>query len=128
MSTLQDTPPEPHGIRARRRTVLALSALITIGLALLILTPTGHRTSAPTTGSTAHEAALAAQPPAPAGCFRDPATHAFTCYHAAPTPTATAEPAGYFRDPATHQLLGKPTGHKRGRRRPSHPSSGGVAP
>jgi len=128
MSTLQNTPHR-NRIRARPGTVLlALTALITIGLALLILTPTGHRATAPTTGSTAHEATLTAQIPAPAGCFRDPATHALTCYRAAPAPTATAAPAGYFRDPATHKLLRLPTARHRAGQHPANHSRGRIIP
>ncbi len=105
MSTLQDR----DRIRARTATALALTTLIAIGLALLILTPTDHRKNATTTARIAQPpsqaAALTAQAPGPAGCVRDPATHALICSHAAPTPTATPAPAGYFRDPATHKLL-----------------------
>lgn len=76
MSTLQNTPrPED---RTRTRTgarVLALSALAALGLALLLLTLANHRATTPTTGGIAHRAALTAQTPAPAGYFRDPATH-----------------------------------------------------
>ena len=128
MSTLQKSPKHHDRIRARRGTALTLGALIAIGLALLILMPTGHRTAAPTTGSTAHEATLTAQIPAPAGCFRDPATHALTCYRAAPAPTATAAPAGYFRDPATHKLLRLPTARHRAGQHPANHSRGRIIP
>ena len=131
MSTLHHTPPDRQRIRARPGTALSLTALA-IGLALLILMPTGHRTSAPTTGSVAQSPAQATGPtaptPAPTGCFRDPATHALACYRAASVPTGASAPASYFRDPVTHKLLGKPARRKRVQHRPSHPSSGGVAP
>lgn len=72
MSTLQHTPSDRHRITARSGTALALTALIAIGLALLILTPTGRRTSAQTAGSTTHEAGFTAQAPAPAGSSATP--------------------------------------------------------
>ena len=54
MSTLQQhTSPDRRRIAARPGAVLALTALIAIGLALLILMPTGHGTTTPTTGSIA---------------------------------------------------------------------------
>jgi hypothetical protein len=100
MSTLQKTPQHHDRIRTRPGTALALGALIAIGLALLILIPTGHRTSARTASSIAQPAAqaagLTAQSSALAGCFRDPATHARTCFPAAPALTATPAPAGLF--------------------------------
>jgi hypothetical protein len=128
MSTLQDTTPHRHRIRARPGTALALAALIPIGLALVILTPTSHHTTAPTTGNLAAGAAFTAQTPAPAGCFRDPATHALTCHQAALTPTATPTPAGYFRDPATHKLLRLPTARHRAGRHPANHSRGRIIP
>jgi hypothetical protein len=131
MSTLQDTPPDRHRIRARPGTALALGALIAIGLALLILIPTGHRTSAPTTSGITQplaQAALTTQTPAPGSCFRDPATHALTCYRAAPASTATAAPAGYFRDPATHKLLRLPTARHPARQHPANHSRGRIIP
>jgi hypothetical protein len=123
MSTLQNTPQHRDRIRTRLGTgILALSTLIAIGLALLILMPTGHRTTPPTRGSIATEAALAAQTPARAGCFRDPATHALTCSHPAPAPIVTPAPAGYLRDPATHTLLRIPAPRTRaGGPTPDHP-------
>lgn len=133
MSTLQNTSRHHEGTRTRPGTaLLALTGLIVIGLALLILTPTGHRASAPTTGSIAqprsHAAALAAQTPTPAGCFRDPATHAITCYHVAPVRTATAPPASYFRDPATHKLQRLPTAGRPARQHSANPSHGRIIP
>ena len=132
MSTLHHTPPERHRITARPGTALTLTALIAIGLALLILTPTGHHTSAPTTGSIARSpsqaSALTVQTPVRTGCFRDPATHALTCYHAAAAPTATAAPAGYWRDPATHKLLHLPTARHRAGQHPANHSRGRIIP
>lgn len=132
MSTLQDTPPNRNSIRARPGTALTLSALIATGLALLILMPTGHHPSAPTTTSIPHPhlqtAALAAQTAPPAGCFRDPATHALTCSHAAPTPIATPAPAGNFRDPATHKLLRLHAAHHREGQPPPNGSRGRIIP
>jgi hypothetical protein len=132
MSTLHHTPPNRHRIRSRPGTALTLTALIAIGLALLILTPTGHHTSTPTTGGTAQPhlqtAALTDQTPAPAGCFRDPTTHALTCSHAAPAPTATAAPAGYLRDPATHKLLRLHTARHPARQHPANHSRGRIIP
>jgi len=133
MSTLQQhTSPDRRRIAARPGTVLALSALIAIGLALLILMPTGHGTTTPTTGSIARPpaqaAALTAQTPPPGGCFRDPATHALTCSQSASAATATAVPAGYFRDPATHKLLRLPTARHRAGQHPADHSRGRTIP
>jgi len=128
MSTLQNTARHHHRIRTG---ALALGALIAVGLALLIITPTGHGTRAPTTASIAQPlspAALTASTPAPAACVRDPGTHALACSHAAPYPIATDASMGYFRDPVTHKPMGAPARRKRGQHRPPHPSSGGVAP
>ncbi|MGN6169154.1 MAG: hypothetical protein ACTHQQ_13440 [Solirubrobacteraceae bacterium] len=132
MSILQDTPPNRHRISGRPGTALALAALIATGLALLILMPTGHTTSAPTTTNIPHPhsqtAALAAQTEPTTGCFRDPTTHALTCYHAAPAPTATPAPAGYFRDPATHELLRLPTARHPARQQSANHSRGRIIP
>jgi len=132
VSTLQHTPPDRHRIKARPGIALALTTLIAIGLALLILIPTGHRTSAPTTRSIAQlplqTAALTAQTPAPAGCFRDPVTHALTCSHTALAPTATHAPAGYFRDPATHKLLRLPAALHRERQPAANHARGRIIP
>jgi len=126
MSTLQDTRLHPDRIRTRLVTgIIALSALITIGLALLILAPTGHRTAVPTSGSVAPRAVLAARTPAPAGCFRDPATHALACADPAPVPIAVQ--AGYFRDPATHRLLRIPVVRKHHHRPGPKRPTGGAA-
>ena len=104
MATLQHIPQHRDGIRTRFGTgILALSVLIAITLALLILEPTGQRTAAPTNVGTATQAVIAAQTPS-AGCFRDPGTHALTCY-AGPAAVLTPAPGGYFRDPITHKLL-----------------------
>jgi hypothetical protein len=133
MSTLQQhTSPDRRRIAARPGAALALTALIAIGLALLILMPTGHGTTTPTTGSIARPPAqadaLTAQTPALDGCFRDPATHALTCYHGASAATATAAPAGYFRDPATHKLLRLPTTRQRAGQHPADHSRGRIIP
>ena len=129
MSTLQTTPQNGDRISSRKGArVLALSTLVAIGLALLILVPTNQRVAAPTAGNIAHEGTLTAQTPAPAGCFRDPATHALSCSHTAPTPVAIAAPAGYFRDPATHKLLRLPAvGHRAGQH-PANHSRGRIIP
>jgi hypothetical protein len=124
MSTTLPPTRQPRDTTKTR--LLAVVALAAIGLALLILTP-GHRSTAPTAAGTAHEAALTAQTPAPAGCFRDPATHALSCYHAPPAPTATAAPAGYFRDPTTHKLLRVPA-HKPAAHLPADHSRGRIIP
>jgi hypothetical protein len=132
MSTLHDTRQHRDSTLTRNGTsALTLAALIATGLALLILTPTGHHTPTSTTGSSApssQAAALTAQTPAPGGCFRDPANHALTCYHAASAPTATAAPAGYFRDPATHKLLRLPTARHRAGQHPANHSRGRIIP
>jgi len=131
MSTLQNTPQHDRTSSRPGAKVLALTTLAAIGLALLILIPTGHRTSPPTTGSIAQplsQAALTAQTPAPAGCFRDPATHTLICNHSAPAPTATAAPAGYLRDPATHKLLHLPTAPHPATQHPANHSRGRIIP
>jgi hypothetical protein len=133
MSTLQQhTPPKRHRTPARPGAALALIALAALGVALLILTPTGHRTATPTTGSIAQPPAqasvLTAQTPALPSCFRDPTTHALTCYHAASTPTATLPPAGYWRDPVTHKLLRLPTARQRAGQHPANHSRGRIIP
>jgi hypothetical protein len=129
MSTLHTTPVHRNktGSRPGAR-VLALSTLAAIGLALLILVPTNQRTNAPTAGSIAHGAGVTARTPAPAGCFRDPATHSLTCHHAAPIPAATVAPAGYFRDPATHKLLRLPTAPRAESHHPANHSRGRIIP
>ena len=129
MSTLQTTPQ--HGNRIRSRSgakVLALSTLAAIGLALLILTPTSPHATAPITDSIARQAGLTAQTPAPAGCFRDPATHALTCAHTAASPVLTPAVAGYFRDPATHKLLRLPNARHRAGQHPASHSRGRIIP
>ena len=133
MSTLQHTTHHCDRIRTRIGTgALGLAALIAIGFALLILMPTGHRTSVPIAGSIAQPhpqaAALTSQTPAPAGCFRDPATHALTCSRPTPAPTATPTRAGYFRDPATHKLLRVPTARHRAGQDPANHSRGRIIP
>jgi hypothetical protein len=132
MSTLPQTPPKRHRTTARPGAAAALIALAALGVALLILMPTGHRTATPTTGSIAQPpsqaSALTAQTPALPSCFRDPATHALTCYHAASAPTATPPPAGYWRDPVTHKLLRLPTARKRAGQHPANHSRGRIIP
>lgn len=129
MSTLQNTTRHRHRIRPE---ALALGALFAIGFALLILIPTGHAKSSTKSSSIQQplpHAAPIASIPLSGGCFRDPDTHALTCFHAAPAyPDAPNLSTSNFRDPVTHKLLGKPVRHKRGQHRPSHPPSGGVAP
>lgn len=129
MSTLQTTPQ--HGNRISPRTgakVLALCTLAAIGLALFILVPTEERATAPTAGRVAHEAGLAAQTRAPAGCFRDPVTHALLCSPTAPFPVATPAVAGYFRDPVTHELLRLPTAPHPAGQNPVNHSRGRIIP
>jgi hypothetical protein len=128
MSTLQ-TIPQPGDKTTSRpgAKVLALSTLVAIGLALLILVPTNHRATTPTTGSIAQDA-LTAQTPTPAGCFRDPATHALTCSHTAAAPLTTPAPARYYRDPATHKLLRLPTAPHPAKQNPANHSRGRIIP
>jgi hypothetical protein len=129
MSTLQTTPQ--HRNRTSTRLggkVLLLSALVASGLALLVLAPTNHHAIAPTSSSTAHEAAITTQTQAPVGCFRDPATHALTCSHTAPSPVATPAPAGYFRDPTTHQLLRLAGAPNRAKQHPANHPRGRIIP
>jgi hypothetical protein len=128
MSTLQTTPQRRNRTSNRRGAkVLALCTLAAIGLALLILVPTNQRATAPTTGSIAQDA-LTAQTPAPAGCFRDPATHALTCSHTAAAPLTTPAPARYYRDPATHKLLPLPTAPHPAKQNPANHSRGRTIP
>lgn len=129
MSTLQTTPQPGDRIGPRRGArALALCTLVAIGLALLILLPTNHRAPAPTTGRTAHEDTVAAQTPAPAGCFRDPSTHALTCSDTAPSPVSNPAPAGYFRDPATHKLLRPASSGHPARQHPVNHLHGRIVP
>ena len=126
--TLPNTPQHRDSIRTRLGAgILALSTLTAIGLALLILAPTNHRTTTPTTSRIQTQAALPPQAPAPAGCFRDPATHALTCSRPRPTPIATRAPS-YFRDPITHKLLRIPAARKRAEHRPPNHSRGRTIP
>jgi len=130
MSTRQTTR-QPHPRRTRLATsLIALSALIAIGLALLILTPTSvHRTTPhrPNTATAIHThpiaAAVVTRPTA--GCFRDPVTHALFCSASAPAPFGIPTPPGYVRDSGTPELMRVantpdpaghlPAGHSRGR-------------
>jgi hypothetical protein len=121
MSTLQRTTLRDR-IGSRLGTILlALSVLCAIGVAVLILVPSGHHARKPIPPSSAAQTQAApaapakAATPAPAGSFRDPGTHALLLVHGgggggAPLPAnaakaATPAPAGSFRDPATHALL-----------------------
>jgi hypothetical protein len=120
MSTLQNPP---HGNKISPRPgakVLALSTLAAIGLALLILVPTNHRATAPTAGSIAHEAALTAQIPAPAGCFRDPATtlSAVPTPHRLP-PRTQHPPATSATQPRTSSCASPPRGTPQDNTRPT---------
>lgn len=129
MSTLQTTPQPGDRISPRPGAkVLALSTLVAIGLALFILMPTNQRATAPTAHSIAHQAGLTAQTPAPAGCFRDPTTHALTCSHIAPSPVANPALAGSYRDPATHKLLRITVAHKSAAHLPPNDSRGRIVP
>ena len=121
MSTLQGTTGLQDRIGSRLGTImLALSVLCAIGVAVLILVPSGHQARKPTPSISAGHAQaapvahagpvppVAVATPVPAGSFRDPATHAILRPKAAPVapPTLTnPAPAGSFRDPATHALL-----------------------
>jgi hypothetical protein len=131
MSTLQHTRRTRNAITARPGTALiAMSTLVAIGLALLILMTAGHRTPALTAAAIKRplsHAAVTVETVGHAGCFRDPANHARTCFPAARALTATPTRAGYFRDPATHKLVRIPAAPRRARHRPSHRPSGGAA-
>ena len=127
--TLPNTPQHRDSIRTRLGAgILALSTLTAIGVALLMLAPTSHRTTTPTTSRIATQSALPAQAPAPAGCFREPATHALTCSRPRPAPIATRAPASYFRDPITHKLLRIPAARKRAEHRLPDHSRGRTIP
>jgi hypothetical protein len=133
MTTLQNTSQHRDRIRTRIGTgAFALAALIAIGLALLILMPTGHRTGQPAGGSIAqaHSQAvvITAHAAAPGGCLRDPTTHALICSQEAPAPTATPMPAGYYRDPATHKLLRHLAAQHRIGQHPANHSHGRIIP
>lgn len=129
MSTLQTTPQHHDRTKTRLGTgALALSTLIALGLALLTLMPANHRAAAPTAGSTALLAAPTAETPAPAGCFRDPATHTLTCTDTAPSSVATQALVGYFRDPVTHKLLRFATKRHPAGRDPVNHSRGRIIP
>ena len=108
MSALQNTTQRPDRIKTRLRTgALALSMLIALGAALLIL-PTAHRATRPPTASIARPAQPAALTPQASGlgnCLVNAHNQARACYQAAQAPTATPAPPGYFRDPTTHALL-----------------------
>ena len=128
MSTLQTIPRHRESIRTA---LLALTAVIAIAIALLIL-PTGHRTSAPSAGSIAHRpsqaAALTARTAAPAGRFRDPATHALICSQAVPIRSRpTRGWATFATPPLTSSCACRPHGTARDNIRPNH-SRGRIIP
>jgi hypothetical protein len=131
MSALQNTTQRPDRIKTRLRTgALALSMLIALGAALLIL-PTAHRATRPPTASIARPAppaALTTQASGLGDCSVNPYNEALACYQAAQASIATPAPSGYFRDPATHQLLRIPIARNRAHHHPPNRSSGGVAP
>ena len=81
MSTMQRTRPEPTKRTRLSNGILAISAIIAIGVTILFLSLTGsHRATTPTTtpqhASSPAAAPLAVTPPPPTGYFRDPTTHA----------------------------------------------------
>ena len=108
---LQNTTQNRDKSKTRREAgAMALSALITLAIAVLIL-HTGHRTTRPPTPSIARPAQPAALTPQASGlgnCLVNAHNHARACYQAAQAPTATPAPPGYFRDPTTHALLPVP--------------------
>ena len=133
MSTLQTTPQHRDRIRGRLgTTVLALGTLVAIGLAVLILMPTSHRTTAPTAGNVAQPLSNAATAvpvtAAPPGCFHNPHTHAVLCPQGQHAAATTSTPTGYFRDPATHKLLRLPTARHRAGQHPADHSRGRTIP
>lgn len=82
MSTLQTIPRHRESIRTA---LLALTAVIAIAIALLIL-PTGHRTTRPPTASIARPAPPAAHTIQASGlgnCLVNPYNQAVACYRAA---------------------------------------------
>lgn len=131
MSTLHTTPQ--HHVKTRTRSRIggiAVATLIAIGLAVLILAPTSshgagpHRpNTAPTTHAHPVSAAVGTRPPA--GCLRDPQTHAQFCADRAPAPYGISTPPGYVRDSGISELMRVaklpdpaghlPAGHSRGR-------------
>lgn len=131
MSTLQTTTQHRDRIRTRLgAAALALSVLIALGITLLIL-PTAHRTTSPSTASVARSAppaALTTQHSGLGNCLVDPYTPAIACYHAARTPIATTAPSSYFRDPATHKLLRLPAARHRPGLHPANHSRGRIVP
>jgi hypothetical protein len=112
--------------------LLALSALIAIGVTLVFLTSiSANHTTRPPTASTARPAPPAALTNEPSGlgnCLVNPDNHALACYHAAQAPIATPAPPGYFRDPTTHKLLRIVIARNRVDHHPPNRSTGGVAP
>ena len=129
---LQNTTQNRDKSKTRREAgAMALSALITFAIAVLIL-HTGHRTTTPPTASIGHPALSAAAVTTQASglgdCLVNPYNQARACYQAAQAPPANPAPSGYFRDPATHKLLRIPIARNRAHHHPPHRSSGGVAP
>jgi hypothetical protein len=112
MSTLQGTTGLRDQIGSRLGTImLGLSVLCAAGLAVLILVPSRHHAHKPTPSiSAAH-----AQP--------RPVTHAGPV---APVALTTPAPAGTFRDPATHALLRVGTTASGGAPLPANHSLGRV--
>ena len=131
MSTPQNTVQNRDRNRTRLGAgALALSALITLAVGVLIL-HAGHRTTRPPTASIARPAlpaALTTQGSGLGNCLVNPYNHARACYRAAQAPIATPAPSGYFRDPATHKLLRIHVARNRTHHHPPNSSGGGVAP
>ncbi len=131
MSTLQNATQHRDKTRTRLGAgALALSALIALGIGVLIL-PTGHRTTTPPTASIAHPArptALTSQASGLGDCLVNPENQAPACYDAAQALTATPATSGYFRDPATHKLLRIPVARHRTHHRPPNRPGDRVAP
>jgi hypothetical protein len=132
MSTLQDT--SQHRVRTRTRFGaggFAITTLIAVGLAVLILAPTSAHKAVPHRPATA----IHTQPISPAdvtqpptGCSRDPMTHALYCSSSAPAPFGIPTPPGYIRDPGTPELMRvtnmpDPAGHL-----PANHSHGRIIP
>ena len=78
MSTLQSTQRHTHNLRGRAAAgLLALSALVAVGVSILFLALPGSHRATPATAATSIVHSAATPPPVAAGgYFRDPATHA----------------------------------------------------
>jgi hypothetical protein len=131
MSTLQNTTQHRDRIRTRLGgAAFALSVIIALGIALLIL-PTAHRTTRPPTASVARVApppAVTTQTSGLGNCLVDPYTPAIACYHAARTPVATTASSSQYRDPATHKLLRLPAAGQRAGQDPVTQPGGRIIP